>query len=461
MKKNKNKLTNFLKTGILFFGISVLLWNCQTESGVIENNESSLLENFQNNFNYEDFKEALPYDYDVNWNNPLKQYSEELETSYYEFSIAYTSKFNPDEIYKSKTQKNKYNISYKILITANEKKEYTYYVVKFYKENSKNTSHLEKSFAGSSNFSGFIHLLNKSSDIVFAKKFEAGIEDSKKFYNQEFKDKRNKDENLYARVEETCTTVTTHQWTDNYVRWGNGPPILVSSTYNGSTQTESCESYWLPDLNIFGGSGAGLYIKNSIGGIYNDCQTASCRHQIRDLALGEGFNQNLIYFGEGIKPIYENDNKCLGIQEMWSMSQNSGDEFAAVLTTDGAILITQQLNPTGRGFGGIYEFNGTTYYQYPISDGPPSRTYSGQIESAGRYFIPISATIHSHTPCISDGTDGITNNTINDDQNFASHYQNANHYIIGCNSIGQFNNSSNQAFNIQNGNLNILCNNIN
>ena len=77
MKSKKNKLTNLLKTGILFFGISLLLWNCQTENEVIENNEPTLLEKLQNNFNLENFKEALPYDFEVNWNNTLKQYSHE------------------------------------------------------------------------------------------------------------------------------------------------------------------------------------------------------------------------------------------------------------------------------------------------------------------------------------------------------------------------------------------------
>tara|TARA_B110001450_G_scaffold103304_1_gene97813 strand:+ start:436 stop:2022 length:1587 start_codon:yes stop_codon:yes gene_type:complete len=323
MKSKKNKLTNLLKTGILFFGISLLLWNCQTENEVIENNEPTLLEKLQNNFNLENFKEALPYDFEVNWNNTLKQYSQELETSYYEFPITYTSKFNPDEIIKS--QKSKYNISYKILITENEKQEYKYYVVKFYNENSKSTSHLEKNFAGSSDFSGFIHLLNKSGDIVFAKKFEGGIEDSKKFYNKEFKEKRNKDENLYARVDETCTTVTTHSWTDNYVRWGNETPILVSSTYNGSTTTESCESYWLPDLNIFGGGGSGLYIKSSSGGIYNDCNTPSCRYEIRDLALecGQGY-------------VYDNiTEKCVPVQiKLDSTFENSVANCAYKLLKD-------------------------------------------------------------------------------------------------------------------------------
>jgi hypothetical protein len=32
MKKEKNKINKFLKTGILFFGISILLWNCEKET---------------------------------------------------------------------------------------------------------------------------------------------------------------------------------------------------------------------------------------------------------------------------------------------------------------------------------------------------------------------------------------------------------------------------------------------
>ena len=42
MKTSKSRLTNFLKTGILFFGISVLLWNCDTENEPIKNEQSIL-----------------------------------------------------------------------------------------------------------------------------------------------------------------------------------------------------------------------------------------------------------------------------------------------------------------------------------------------------------------------------------------------------------------------------------
>ncbi len=172
------------------------------------------------------------------------------------------------------------------------------------------------------------------------------------------------------------------------------------------------------------------------------------------------YDESLVYYDDGDKPIYESDNKCKGLNQLWAYSQNSGDEYAGVLTTDGAILITQQLDIDGGGVNGIYEYKGITYYQYPTSQGAPSRTYQGQLESAGRYFIPIMATIHSHTPCLNDGTDGITNNSIDDDQDFASHYPNINHYIIACNAIGQFNGNGNRAFNIQTGSLSITCNSI-
>ena len=278
-------MKNYLKSSIilmLFTSVSLLFWNCQTENEVLENDTPSLLEKLQSNFNAENFKKAIPYGFDVNWNNSLKEFSKELETTYYEFPIIYTSKFNPDEIQKGKSQKRKYNISYKLLVTESEEQEYKYYILKFYQEKSKNSSFLGNSFVGKSNFTGFTHLLDNNGQIVFAKKFEKGIEDNKKFYNKEFKEKRDKEENLYARVDETCTTVATYQYTDNYVRWGSGPAIYVSTTFNGSFTTTSCESYWIPDLNTGGGGGSGLYKNNGDAGIYNNCVGIECKYKIDD-----------------------------------------------------------------------------------------------------------------------------------------------------------------------------------
>ncbi|MDC1432189.1 hypothetical protein N8201_03795 [Polaribacter sp.] len=47
MKMNKNKLANLLKTGILFFGISLLLWNCDKD---IEIEEPITKHHFAQNF---------------------------------------------------------------------------------------------------------------------------------------------------------------------------------------------------------------------------------------------------------------------------------------------------------------------------------------------------------------------------------------------------------------------------
>ncbi len=70
MKKNKNKLTKLLKIGILFFGISLLLWNCEKEETI--SFESNLLSKLQSQFNPSDFKKIIPYKFEVNWNNQTK-----------------------------------------------------------------------------------------------------------------------------------------------------------------------------------------------------------------------------------------------------------------------------------------------------------------------------------------------------------------------------------------------------
>jgi hypothetical protein len=247
-----------------------------------------------------------------------------------------------------------------------------------------------------------------------------------------------------------------------YLNRGGGSNISTGPTSHGIGGILGISTYYMGSPNSSnnnsGGGGASYTNINSVAGsLYTYASNE------RELAEGEEikFDEDLVYYEEGVKPIHEFDNKCDGIQKIWSLSQIDKNEFAAVLTDDGAILITQELNPNGGGIAGIYSYNGKTYYQYPISQGVPSRTYLGQLQSAGRYFIPIKATIHSHTPCLNDGSDGITNRNIDDDQNFASNYPSVNHYIIGCGAIGQFNQNSNNAFNIKNGNLNTLCTNIN
>lgn len=175
-------------------------------------------------------------------------------------------------------------------------------------------------------------------------------------------------------------------------------------------------------------------------------------------------NECVLFFDEdamtgeaGVKPLKEFDDKCTGIDELWAMSEASGNEVAAVLTEDGAILIIAEGSRDGIDFPGLHNFMGKTYYGYEISKGKPARTYSGQVERVNRYFIPIKATIHSHTPCLTDGTDGLTNREIREDKIFAGEFKNINHFLIGCKSIGEFNHKTSNASNIQIGTLNIIC----
>jgi hypothetical protein len=161
----------------------------------------------------------------------------------------------------------------------------------------------------------------------------------------------------------------------------------------------------------------------------------------------------------GQKPIaeYVND-KCGGAVGMWNMGlQNNNHEVYGVLTQDGSLLITQiSPNSTGGQFDGLYSQNGTTYYWYP-ANGNPTPQYAGTITSGNKYFIPISATIHTHTPCVNDGTDGITGRDGADDFPFASQFSGINHFVLGCNGgTAQYNSSS--YFNHQTGNHSSTCN---
>jgi hypothetical protein len=172
-----------------------------------------------------------------------------------------------------------------------------------------------------------------------------------------------------------------------------------------------------------------------------------------------GGNSNFISPGQ--KPLAEflND-KCGGALGMWNMGiQNNNHEVYGVVTQSGSLLITQiSPNTNGGQFDGIYEHNGTTYYFYPADGNMPG--YSGTILSGNKYFIPISATVHTHNPCMNDGTNGITDNDGSDDFPFAGKFSGINHYVIGCNgSVAQYNSRS--YFNSQSGNLSSSCSIIN
>ncbi|QTE21782.1 hypothetical protein [Polaribacter cellanae] len=65
MKTEKINLTKLFKIEILLIGISLLLWNCEKEEIISNPSQSNLLSKLQSEFNAENFKKAIPYEFEV------------------------------------------------------------------------------------------------------------------------------------------------------------------------------------------------------------------------------------------------------------------------------------------------------------------------------------------------------------------------------------------------------------
>jgi len=255
-------------------------------------------------------------------------------------------------------------------------------------------------------------------------------------------------------------------------------PSINARTSAGSMQTMSCTTVCVPEYQIIcagpveGGSGGSCeqvligetcttYCDdggdnpptdpNPGGGGTGDGGGSS--------SIGDNVTVLDLYNGEGVKPIDEYPDKCSGAVGLWSLStSNQNRESFGVLTTDGQFMAIAVLGSTGGEISGLYMLNNTAYYSYPDTEGPPSRLYTGLEHKSGRYFIPIAATVHTHSPCITDGTNGISNMILsNGDQNLASVYNTISHYIIGCDALGSFVAGNSSPILLQSGALSATC----
>lgn len=154
------------------------------------------------------------------------------------------------------------------------------------------------------------------------------------------------------------------------------------------------------------------------------------------------FNMNNVYGSIGTKPLKEFSNKCDGVNYMWNTYPNN--EVQGFITADGKLLMTHVLSLNGGAFSGIYKHTDpstnsiTAYYFYPVSQGAPLQSYTGIVNNGQYYFIPIAASVHTHTPCRLDGTDGVSHNVGEDDTQFAKTYPTLKHWVIGCSAIARF-----------------------
>lgn len=159
--------------------------------------------------------------------------------------------------------------------------------------------------------------------------------------------------------------------------------------------------------------------------------------------IGYHFPDGLYNGKDGVKPLEEYTTVCGGVQGIWNSSLAVKKETVGVITADNKFIYIAQVGYAGGSWGGLYTYQGQAYYTYPDSQGYPNQSYAGIIHSAGQYFIPIKGTVHTHSPCVDDGTDGVTSVNLSDgDQQLAARYPNLKHYIIGCDAVGQFSTSN-------------------
>ena len=160
----------------------------------------------------------------------------------------------------------------------------------------------------------------------------------------------------------------------------------------------------------------------------------------------------------GDRPLFEYSDKCQGLQNAWSNYPNN--EVYGYITADGKFIVTNILSATGGSAFGTYSYNGTTYYPFPASQGAPTLSYAGMVETAGYYLIPVVASVHTHSPCRTDGSNGVSHPVGSDDKSFAASHPELNHWVIGCGAIGQYNGTDDSFSNVQSGNLSALCSSV-
>ena len=177
--------------------------------------------------------------------------------------------------------------------------------------------------------------------------------------------------------------------------------------------------------------------------------------------IGYTFPDNLFGGKDGNKPLGDYTSICAGVQALWTASVNVQKETVGLITQDGRFIYIAQVDYAGGSFGGLAVYEGKAYYSYPDSQGYPAYAYAGIIHSAHQYWIPIKGTVHTHSPCLNDGTDGISNTTLSvPDQNLAKRFTMIPNYIIGCGAVGQYDNSSTSPWVLQTGNLSDTCSSI-
>lgn len=171
----------------------------------------------------------------------------------------------------------------------------------------------------------------------------------------------------------------------------------------------------------------------------------------RELNIDQSLISNLI----GPTPIKVFKSICNGVNSMWNNYPNN--ETHGYITMDGQIILTNITSFNGGNVAGLYQYENLYYYSYPKSGGDLGIT--GTRTTSDYYLIPVMASIHTHSPCRIDNTDGVSDRPVsNDDSFFAQKYPGLINYVVGCGAIANFSDSNSEYFDIKMSNQTNLCN---
>lgn len=171
----------------------------------------------------------------------------------------------------------------------------------------------------------------------------------------------------------------------------------------------------------------------------------------KEIFIDESLLINLI----GPTPIKLYKSICLGVNSMWNNYPNN--ETHGYITFDGQLLFTNITNFNGGSVAGLYQYENIYYYPYPKTGGDIG--VPGTKATANYFLVPVIASIHTHTPCRIDNTDGISNRAVSDDDmNFSLKYPGLINYVLGCEVIANFSENNSEYYNVKTSAQSNLCN---
>lgn len=237
-------LYRFLKHCTTLLILMLLVTNCERDHNINEQTtvQDQVSHDFKNKFNADDFRDIIRYQYTVDWSTPKKEYSDQLNSYFYEFPIVYSNAFNPDVF--SKQVKRPFKEKYKVVAVENDDKEFEFFIAKYSLRNTENIPYNSLSILKNFGYDGTLNMYNKNAEMTFAKHIskEKELDD---FYSKS-KDLQKRD---WVTV---CTTTTIYHYRDWYRVVYDWYGNIISSTYlyttfEGTSQEKRCHQKWIPD----------------------------------------------------------------------------------------------------------------------------------------------------------------------------------------------------------------------